>query len=345
MNKMFKVLLGTSLLAGVILPAQADQNATTFLGPTVQANYTGWFTPRTGYNVLGEVGVKNYRINLTAGTLIDDNNRLKFSAEYLWQRLTYQFLSGSTQQWMQQYALGGDYQYGICPNFSCALDLSAFYSHAPSKNLSTENILIPQGSSLVAATDDRHISGSNAYGVSPGVDFALWQGSMFGVNANYDYVRYDNKYISNTTVSGLGGTAHLNQNLTDNVVLGLLAAVRKPFNNYEASINWQNALYNGRLGLGLFGAYTNGKSYLPNSWNAGISMNFTDCSGVPMPAMHVSNLKGEVGELCFSATGQSYGVVPNAYTPPQALPQRPAQLGPKLPIVGVTFSGLNHGGK
>lgn len=338
MSQFYKLLFGSTLLAAAIGSAYADSNPTTFLGPTVRGTYTGWLSPISGYSVLGEAGVRNYRLNITTGSMLDDYSRLKFSAEYLTQNIQYNFLLNNSRRWVHQYAVGGQYDYGICADFSCFVNLNAYASYAPSKDLNpvSQFFSLSDGSTTLV-TDNRRIAGSNAYGVSPGFDLAVWQGGSAGLALNYDHVRYNQKYSSDEVVSGLGGTARFNQLIMNNINIGLLAAVRKPFNNYEVDVNWLNALYNGRLGVGLFGAYTDGKEELPNTWNAGVSLNFTDCAFAPVIVKAV-NYKNEVGnELCIGSA--QYAVVMNSYTPPQVLAHRPAQLGAKLPIVNATFSG------
>ncbi len=335
MSRAYKLLCGAAFLSAAINAAQADNTTTTLMSPVLQGNYTGWFAPTAAYNVLGEVGVNNYRLNLTAGTLLNDQNRIKLSAEYLRQNIKYQFLSGTTQQWLQQYAVGGGYQYGVCDDFKCFVGLNAYASHAPSKSLNPRDVIINVAGTPTPFFDNRHIAGSNAYNISPGIGFNVWQGGTLGLNLNYDNVRYNQIYSSDQIVSGFGGTIRLNQALTDQVGLGVKATVGQPFNNYEATLKWLNAFYNGRVSLGLFAAYTDGKEGLPNTLNAGLSVNFADCNPVVVAPLK-TNYKGEVdSEFCLPS-GQ-YVMVPNAYTAPQMLASRPLQLGPKLPIVNAKF--------
>jgi hypothetical protein len=146
-------------------------------------------------------------------------------------------------------------------------------------------------------TNVRRIAGSDGAGISPGVGMMPWQGGHVSLALNYDNVRYDNKYVNDENAVGFGGTAGFNQALTDNVDLGLTATVRKPFNNYAANLSWTNVPYlSGSWALGLFGDYTAGKNTLPNTWNVGLSADYSwdrRCSQVPANLKGEANFKGE----------------------------------------------------
>lgn len=105
------LLLSINTAAYASIPNNDDP--TTFLGPIVRAGYTSPLTNTTAYSVAGEAGIKNLRIGGTVGWQIMNNQRLKLSAEYLTQNITYPFFSGDTDQWVQQGAIGADYQYNI----------------------------------------------------------------------------------------------------------------------------------------------------------------------------------------------------------------------------------------
>jgi len=272
-------------LTGVFLSVHAlattipnNDHPTTFVGPTLKGSYSAAaINDYTAYSVLGELGVKNYRVGGTLGWLLADNQRLKVSAEYLWQNINYAFFSGNSYQWVNQGAIGADYQYdfmnmALNPQF----DLEAYYSHAPSKNLNTVmGSYIDATGTTQLFTDPRRIAGSNADGIAPGITIAPWSGSKVGVDVNYDSVRYDTTYPPSHNAHGWGGTFHISQALMDNITIGGTAGVRKPFNNYTAYVDWAtDSSYGGTWVLGLDGAYTVGKETLPNTYNIGLSVNY-----------------------------------------------------------------------
>lgn len=296
-------------------------NPTTFLGPTARLGYTSTITNTAAYSLLGEVGARNYRVGGTVGWKITDNQLFKVSAEYLWQKITYGFFSGDSSQWVNQGALGAAYAYDFNGYaFNPQLGLSAYVSHAPSKNLSTETgSYVTSNGTTVFFVDNRRIAGSTGAGISPGITINPWQGGQVGAELNYDNVRYDTSHNAiNEDATGLGGTLKIGQAITDNIAIGASAAVRQPFNNYAANVNWNNMQYYGDWSLGLFGDYTSGKNTLPNTWNVGVNVDyFIDrrCPAMPANLKGESNLKGEMVAQPISDNLLAWTADPAVYMP------------------------------
>ena len=296
MNKTYKMvfsLLGTLVsLSAANANVPNHDNPTTFVGPTARGTFTSPITDVTAFSLSGEAGIKNFRVGGTLGWRIDNNQRLKFSAEYLWQDITYSFFSGDSDQWVNQGAIGADYEY-MFNNvaYQPALDISGYLSHAPSKSLGTRTgaFVNPFGVTQTYI-NPRRIAGSNAGGVAPGITVTPWKGGRFGLDLNYDDVRYNKNYGRNRDANGFGGTAHLNQMITENVGVGATAAVRQPFNNYAANVSWMHIPYYGSWTLSLFGDYTAGKESLPSTYDVGIS---ADYFFEPMQSTAKANLKGD----------------------------------------------------
>src|SRR5436190_2712628 len=296
MKRMLKLALAGALLGSCIANAAVPNNddPTTFLGPTAKGTYTSTFNDYTAFSVLGEAGFKNLRVGGTLAWELQTNQRIKVSAEYLAQELTYSFFSGNTNQWVDQGALGAAYQYDLAYAYHPVFNLSAYASHAPNKSLSAVTGTYTSNGVLQSFVDNRRIAGSNAAGISPGMSFEPWIGTRIGAELNYDNVRYDTRYESDENATGFGGTLRLNQVLTDSVELGLLAAVRQPFNNYQADLTWHHVPNMPNLALGLEGAYTVGKNELPNSYNVLVTVSYDlDKRGVSV-ANYKGDLKGEM---------------------------------------------------
>lgn len=338
MQKSIKLLF-TLCCALTLGTALADSQPTTFVGPTLQATYAGWFSPSSAYSILGELGAGNYRINLSAGSKIDDSQRVKVAAEYLWQDINYLFTSGQTKQWVQQAAAGLDYEYFVGCAKDHSLEFSAYASHAPNKQLSTAVIVAPTPDGFMnTLAVDRRIAGSNAFGLAGGVNFYLWQGSKVGVNLDFDDVRYTKSNDPMFDAAGLGATVSLQQMLGEHARINLLAAARKPFNNYQASVNWDNINYLGRWGVGVFSEYTQGRQILPSTWNLGLNLNYyADCLATPPPMVDYKNETTTAGQ-CFTEE-HPYLMVPAPCTTPMQLSYRPPQLGPRLPMTFTTYNG------
>lgn len=270
-----------------------NTNPTTSLGPIASLSYTGSVSPKFAYNLLGEGGAYHLRANGTVGFALYDYNRFKITTEYLAQDITYAFFSGNSQQWVHQTAVGAGYQHDINMRFSPQFDVSGYYSYAPSKTLSIVSGLYvnPMGAPI-NFIDNRRIAGSAASGGEAGFSLHPWLSAKTGIYLNYDRVDYDQSYSAiNQDAIGLGGTAFYNQDLTDHVTLGLMGAVRQPFNNYRINLNWNDPLYKGHWTFGAFGEYNEGKNTLPNTWNAGISVNYSEDNSLTITKKEFANKK------------------------------------------------------
>lgn len=278
-----------------------DDHPSTFLGPTFKGSFTQRVSDSAAYSLLGELGVRNYRAGGTLGWKLDDNQAFKVSAEYLWQRIKYAFFAGNELRWMGQGAVGAGYQYNFLNKNDVNLHMNVYASHAPGEQLDTvTGTYLDEMGIIHGFIDKRHIAGSNAYGADPGIGLKFWKGSQLGLNLNYDHVSYDMKYSSDELVSGFGGTAKLSQNFGDSVNVGLSASIRRPFNDYRASITWGNfAALGSRWSMGVDGSFTKGKESLPDSYNIALLFNYqmdkTTCPATTAkPVTYKGGFKGEI---------------------------------------------------
>lgn len=256
------------------LPFAFSERSSTFLGPTLSGTLASSMTDRTAYSFLGEAGGKNFRVGGTIGWDSLSDQRLKFSAEYLWQKIRYDFVTGGTDQWVNQGAVGAVYQYDLAyQDFHPQFNIAAYLSHAPNKNLNNKTFTIPTSLGTASATDFRRIAGSNAGGISPGLIFDIWRGGKVELDYNYDKVKYDTKYRSNQDAIGSGGTISLSQLFSDTISGEVSAGIRQPFNLYQASLNWIDP-NNRNLSIGLSADYTAGKTALPSTYNVFLNINY-----------------------------------------------------------------------
>lgn len=286
LSKLAIALCGTALMVSATYAKQP----TTFLGPTLQADFTSTLTDETAYSVFGEAGLKNLRFGGVFGIQVGCNSRVKFSAEYLRQRIRYDFNSNSFHshnnsqlQWLGQGSFGAGYEYDIpCSRFRPTLDLNGYISSATSKEVRTHShtFVDPRTEITNDITIQRRFAGSHTYNISPSVNFEPWCGGKVGLEANYDNVRYLNKFSHRTHTRhdrnqfdphGFGGTARINQYVAKNIEVGVSAAVRKPFNDYYAMVAWNRDTRIGMWALGVNGDYVSGKHRLPNTYNIGLS--------------------------------------------------------------------------
>lgn len=284
-------------IAGITNAVAAIPNTshpTTYLGPTAQAGYTGVIDESSALNIAAEYGANNYRFGGTVAYNLSPNTRTKATVEYIAQDLTYPFFAGNRSEWMNQFAVGADYQYDIATTLKPSIDFQAFYAH-----VANQNVGITSGSYFCnlcltnnAFVDNRHVAGSNDWGVSPGLFITPWNGTKAGLSLNYDFVHYSKIFSPLIRVTGFGGTATIYQNITRNIELDVAGAVRQPFNDYTASLVWSNVPDMGHWAIGIDGDYTAGKHTLPSSYNAGLSLNYFFDARTQAPAAN-KDLKGE----------------------------------------------------
>jgi hypothetical protein len=310
-------------------------------------------TENIGMSLLGEWGTKNYRVGGTIGGAFGpatSQSRVKLSGEYLSQKLGYKFYSGNQQRWVNQYAIGAEYQYLIptCFEWSSwisSIDVDLTYSHAFNRKLKsvicaeiTESQLLP--------TLNRNIAGGNNAHLDFGATLLPWSCGKLFVGVDYDYTSYHRKYQHNVRSSGVGGTAWLYQKLGNSFDVNFGAEFRRPFNYYAAELKWNTPFNQGNLSLGVFASYTRGRDLVPNNTMAGISIELT-FGGAPL---FNSNGCGRCSYDCFCATQNdclcdsqllAWIARPAVYMPTvlaitdQAFVYNPAPPNPDCPICPV----------
>lgn len=279
----FSLLVAMLNIAFAITTAPGvSTDANIFLGPTVNAR----ISQPIDYNISSSFGIeggpRQYRGNATLGWILAENHRIKFTGEYLWQKIDYNFYSGIVRQWVNQGAVGAGYQYMLLDGVLNDLRVYGYYSHAPSAGLSTLSSTFVNSNTTYSYTDQRHIAGSNAAGLSPGFALHPWYGAQAVLSANYDNVRYNTKYIATHNYSGFGGTIDFKQTLPGNLQMNLLAASRTAFNNYQAGLNWNKTLESGLLTLGIIGGYNKGKHTLPNTSVVSLNLGYAFDQDTPI---------------------------------------------------------------
>ncbi len=250
----------------------------TFIGPTIRGGVTGLLTDTSGYSFAGEVAANNLRISGSVGWNIFDVHHLKLMADYLGQRMDYSFFNGDGNFSVDQGSAGIDYEFDVSPysRWNPQFDLNAYYASAPNSPLNTQTGTFVNSTGVTQTyTDVQRLAGSNSTGISPGIFIYPWRGGKLGLALNYDNVRYNMKYQSNVNALGLGGTAQIRQQLPHEISIGAAAAVRQPFNSYQADIAWDTSpCFDGAWEFKVFGIYVAGKQTLPSTYNAGLSIDY-----------------------------------------------------------------------
>ncbi len=220
-------------------------------------------------------GPRVFRGNGTYAYALNDKNRVKLTGEYLREDLDFEFYTGDTRQWVQQGAVGAAYEYllgdgeGIFKN----IDVGSHYSHAQSKDLSTQTIGYPDGSIL---TDYRRIAGGNDLNGNAEAGMQLWKDGVVTVGPDYDRVRYDTEYEyqDGHNAQGFGGHVRLDQKLKNNLDLQLNSTVSQLFETYGVGLNWLwSSNQKTALTAGITSSYTQDFTTERNFWINGVNLN------------------------------------------------------------------------
>ncbi len=254
-------------------PTSASDN---FLGPTLHLNLGKVFGP-VGIAGLAEYGHRQMRLNGTLGFEFgqDASNGIKFTYEYLRQKLLYNFISGSTRQWVHQSAVGAAFQHIVgSASLLKSYELATYMSKAASKHLRNQNYFSSVSQTTLVDTQ-RRIAGARAYGFSGMLHFLLFHRTNVGTGVNYDNYRYDTKYLpdSDKEVQGFGGTLNIMQPITQHTNVSLLTSFRASFDQYKAAFNWTPGSAK-NLTLGIYGEYFDGHHQLNSFSDAGITASY-----------------------------------------------------------------------
>lgn len=245
-----------------------------FLYGIGQAKLSSYLAPNTAGMVAVEAGPRNYRASGTLGWELVPCHRLKVTGEWLWQNIDFNFATTPSREWVQQEALGVGYQYLLNNPVINYLDLTGYYSHAPSKNLIAVDFRDLAGRIV---SDERHIAGSNARGIAPAIHVVPWLGGEASFALNWDQVVYETQNRPRVDAKGYGGTTKFSQlfhGLGENYRLAGSAAARAPFNYYHAEIDWIKPYFSSELLVGVFTDYTQGKHSLTNTSLVGLNVSY-----------------------------------------------------------------------
>lgn len=227
----------------------------------------------TAFSLLGEAGSNNYRVNGTFGSILE-SSRFKVGAEYLSQKIKYNLPNGVNHHWVQQFAIGGNYQFFLeCPEWIVrGVQLTAYYSHSKSHHLGDHNC----GSvdSDINGLIQRSIAGAWDLGADVGFIIQPWCCAQLITSVGYDNVNYKRHLQGRKRVSGASFTVDFDQKLFWNLDARIIAHFRKAFNDIQAKLSWTTCFDCGELEIGIYGGHVWGKSRLPSTSSAGVELGF-----------------------------------------------------------------------
>jgi hypothetical protein len=230
-----------------------------FLGPIGGLQLDGQFVKdRVSGAFLGEGGNRYARVNGTLGWEIDKLAYMKFSTDYLVEKLKYRFSTGSTSKSMQQ-VIGG---FGVGTALDACwlpfLEITGYYGYSFNRSLSEKRNL------------ERWITGASAAGGKFGLTLVPWYTLKVVLEANYDWVKFNWTHQSLQHTSGFGGSAAFVQQLyPDYLFVEGRVEFRRPFYFYQASLT---AAPTEDIRFGVYANYTDGKISIPNAAALGITL-------------------------------------------------------------------------
>ncbi len=270
-----------SLIVGAMACIFALQTQTpacsehTFVGPTGRIVAAAPTCGYGAYSVLGEVAPRNFRLNGTFAYQVCDNHYFKISTDWLTQKLRYRPVK-HRHIWVHEESYGAAYAYTWDCGILSTLDANVYYSRAHNKDFSDliSQSIDPVTDAVVTSTLRRHVAGASFWGLSAGFTIEPIECTSVSLALNYDDVDYRTKFRSLDSKTGLGGTLAIHYQWSDCVGIDFSGCWRKPYDDYQAAINWffEGCGQCDRFALGIFGGYTHAKYGVPNVGNAGLQL-------------------------------------------------------------------------
>lgn len=239
---------------GLVGPLKIGAEYSQNFGGIVKAQFLQALNYSNALGIMLDLGSKEYRINGTWGHDVSDAYRFKLTGEYLAQKLDFDFASGTQSKFVGQTAIGLVNQFFIGQKYVRALYLNPTYSKAQSKDLG-KKYFDQAADGSYNYLDYMRIAGGEDRSLSAGVDLLPFQSTLLALELNYDSIKYDTQYNTDSDdTSGLGATAKVQQLFNKYLKLEVLASSRKPYTNYKAELNWLAVTDpNYRIELGLTG--------------------------------------------------------------------------------------------
>ncbi|MCL5260568.1 MAG: Ig-like domain-containing protein [Gammaproteobacteria bacterium] len=232
-------------------------------GYMLKGSWAQLFLPETAANLVFEYGSKQKRINGTIGQGFFSSNRIKFTAERLWQDIDFDFTSGNVTKMLAQNAFGLTYEFLISEGFFRDINLNASYSKADSKALDAISYFNGDG---LFTTNYRNIVGGKDKSINAGIDLHPHRSNNIGLQLNYDALTYLPLYDTTLkNVYGFGVSISLKQLITDRIKLQLSMSNRKIYKDYQTELDFLFPSKKGSLlEFGITGERVTGVTDQPN---------------------------------------------------------------------------------
>jgi hypothetical protein len=255
-------MLGLSGPVSFMLRYDAD------LALILGVDYAQMFNESFGVSGKFTLGAKERRANVTAGFGLSSNQQVKFTYEYLAQNLNLDFASGAVQEWVDQHALGGAYQYLIRHEILHSFEISGYAVRANSQDLSS------MAFNQVGDTYDvnhRRIAGGTENTLEAALNLLPLKNTSLTVGAGYSSLSYDTQYEASPSNSGLAYRAELTHILTPKVKIS--GGVNSNASGREHNVGVSHILPHD-VEVSLKGQYVAGTTGLPDSKNVAVAFTY-----------------------------------------------------------------------
>lgn len=255
------------------LPFSIAATYSKFSGYTVIGKMGWLFNDDNAFQMDLEIGETQGRYSATLGHVLSLKQRIKATAEYLDQKINFDFTSYGAKEWVGQMAYGLEYQYVFPHSLINALNIGVTYSKASDKQLSAVNFYDNNG---LLNINLRHIAAGTDKNANVGINILPSKNNLLKLRVDYDSVNYAMNYNNAPNNTGVGATANFEQLLSDHVKLKLNASNRTIADDYSMELDWLlNTDTDKRVELGLTGEYSKVKSGMPSKdYIFGLKINY-----------------------------------------------------------------------
>jgi hypothetical protein len=294
--------LSTSML-NVNGPFQVSVNWSDIYGATLETHYANLLSDTNAIAIEGNLGAMQNRMNVTLGHVFSPKNRVKITAERLAQKQTFDFYSGSIDEWVSQYAGGAELQHLISNGFFNNISAGGYYARSGSKSL--DPILYYEGDTQFI--NYRHIAGATSTGGHISFGLKPWKTSMLTLTSYYDSVNYDALYsdVSAEDSSSLGYGVALEQYISHAMKATAEYSHRALYNTIQTGVQFFHNIRHNSAAVGMSLGYSHNNYNDTNSddtdsenmYTVGLQYYFMPIkSGYTMPKFNFQSLTAWTSE-------------------------------------------------
>lgn len=180
-------------------------------------DYVQMLSESVGLSVKTGFGPNERRANITTGFAVTPDQHVKLTYEYLTQNLNFDFVTGGVQEWVDQHAIGGAYQYLLRREILHSFEISGYTVRANSKDLSDVIYNVQTSGDQTTSYDvnNRRIAGGTENTIQAALNLLPIKNTALTIGGGFSSLSYDTKYEDNQAKSTIAYQAQLTHLLTD----------------------------------------------------------------------------------------------------------------------------------